>query len=563
MQILVADNHPVVRKFMSDLITKRGHEIITAKDGLSTLQLLESYTPDVIFVDLVMPNIDGKKLCQVIRSRKDLHQCFIVILSGIAVEEGEKHSPEDLGADLILAKGPFDRLAWHVDYIIKHVEAGRLDHLQGETVGGNNLFARQITKELLASKKHNEMTSNNMSEGLVELTHDAKITYANPAAISIIGIAEENLLSTDFTKLFENETQARIRQKISGVGKAWEGPVLDEILELNNKVVSVKILPYSEDDPQEAPMYTLVVMLLDVTRQKQAERNLQEEKEKYKLERNFLDNIFENSPDAIAIVDEHGRFTRWNNNAAEMFGYDFEEMKGKKAFDFYTDSKAREKISNLLRKQGTVQNYEINFKGKDGSSIPCAVSMSLLYDEKKQKLGSLSILRDLSEWKITEDKLKYLSFHDALTGVYNRAYFEEEMERLGKSRHLPIGIIVCDINKLKRVNDTMGHQKGDELIQKAADILRQSFRASDIIARIGGDEFAVLLPRCSDEVIEACVERIKEVTKRSNSQKMEPNLSIAIGTATRSAPPVDTKALFKIADDNMYIEKAKQAQSKT
>ncbi|MGM0656423.1 MAG: diguanylate cyclase domain-containing protein, partial [Thermodesulfobacteriota bacterium] len=383
------------------------------------------------------------------------------------------------------------------------------------------------------------------------LTQDAEITYANPAALSIIGESEENLLATDFIKLFNKADQDTIRQAISEVPMGMQEPLFDEILTLNNKLVSLKIISFYK----EAQQYTLVVMLMDVTLQKQAEADLLKEKEQYRRERDFLDKIFDTSADAIVIVDEHGRFTRWNNNATRMFGYSFDELRGKKAFDLYSDRKAMEEMLDLLRRKGYVQNYEIHFIHKDGSSIPCAVSISLLYDEKKQKISSLSIIRDLSEWKKTEEKLIYLSFHDSLTGVYNRAYFEEEMKRLAKGRHLPLGIIICDINKLKPINDTLGHQKGDEVIQESADILKRSFRASDIIARIGGDEFAVLVPEADEKVIENCMQRIRAEIAAYRVEKLEAGLSIAIGYAISNEHSVDTNALFKKADDNMYQDK--------
>ncbi|MCF8110897.1 MAG: diguanylate cyclase [Desulfobacteraceae bacterium] len=551
-RILVVDNHPVIRKFMFDLLSDLGHHVLTAGDGLSALEVLETFIPDVVFIDLVMPNIDGSRLCRIIRSRKELNGCIIVVLSAIVVEEKTKNSLKNLDVDIILAKGPFDKLAWQVEYIIKHAEAGRMDRLKGEIIGGKNLTHRQITKELLCIKSRFEMTLNSISEGIVELTPEGKLTYANPASLSLINKPEESLLSTDFVALFKPGDQAELRRKISNVGKIWQEPVVDEIMEMDDRLISVKIASY----PDEERQYNLMAMLKDVTQEKQANRHLLDEKEKYRQERNFLDNILINSPDAIVIVDEHGKFTRWNHRAVQLFGYGFEELKENKAFELYADLQARERMLEQLRKEGYVQNYEIDFVRRDGSIAPCAVSISMLYDENQRKIGSLSIIRDLTEWKTVEKKLKYMSFHDSLTGIYNRAFFEEEIERLAKGRHLPLGIIICDIDSLKVVNDALGHQKGDELIQKTSDILKKSFRASEIIARIGGDEFAVLLPEGGEETIKNCIKRIREETEKSNAGANErEQLSISIGYAVGEEIPLDTRSLFKEADDNMYLEK--------
>ncbi|MFO7838440.1 MAG: diguanylate cyclase, partial [Desulfosalsimonadaceae bacterium] len=415
------------------------------------------------------------------------------------------------------------------------------------------IVPRKITEELINSKRHYEMTLNNMSEGLVEMNRDGKITYANPSVLSILDETEENLLAVDFVKLFKDKDQTMIQQEISKVGRVWQESVFDETLELNSKLVSLKIISLPHKDSQ----YNLLAMLKDVTLQKQAERNLLGEREKYKRERNFLDNIFENSPDAIVIVDEHGYFTRWNKKATRLFGYNSDdEMMLTKAFQMYADTRAMEEMLDQLRSRGNVENYEIDFKRKDGTSVPCAVSINLLYDEKQRKIGSLSIIRDLSEWILVKERLKYLSFHDSLSGVYNRAFFEEELERLGKNRHLPLGIIICDIDGLKLINDTIGHQQGDELIKEVAGILKRSFRSSDVIARIGGDEFAVLLPDGSEEVIKNCIKRIRgEIENRNSQAGKQKTLSVSIGYAIKNELPLDPHALFKEADDNMYREK--------
>ncbi|MBS0012513.1 MAG: response regulator, partial [Desulfobacterales bacterium] len=180
-QIMVVDNHPVIRQFMTNLLGRKGHEVIAAADGLAAIQMLEKHRPDIFFIDLIMPNISGDKLCLLIRRNPDHAQGFIVMLSAVAMEQ--QVLPETLYADTILAKGPFDRLAANVEFILDQIETDGGRQLRGQIMGRNELFERQISKELLASKQHSETTLQHMSEGLLELVGEGKIVYANPAAV--------------------------------------------------------------------------------------------------------------------------------------------------------------------------------------------------------------------------------------------------------------------------------------------------------------------------------------------------------------------------------------------
>ncbi|MHB8157013.1 MAG: HD-GYP domain-containing protein [Desulfocucumaceae bacterium] len=155
-----------------------------------------------------------------------------------------------------------------------------------------------------------------------------------------------------------------------------------------------------------------------------------------------------------------------------------------------------------------------------------------------------------------------MSFHDSLTGLFNRAYFEQEMTRLESGRHYPAGIIVCDVDGLKLVNDTFGHDTGDSLLIAAASVIKESFRGGDIIARIGGDEFAVLLSNSPKVVVEDSYRRIKKSIDRHNQLNQELPLSISIGFAVcDDGKNISMNELYKEADNSMYREKLHSSQS--
>jgi diguanylate cyclase (GGDEF)-like protein len=153
-----------------------------------------------------------------------------------------------------------------------------------------------------------------------------------------------------------------------------------------------------------------------------------------------------------------------------------------------------------------------------------------------------------------QEKLEYVSMHDSLTGLYNRAYFQEELARLERSRRYPVSVIMIDVNWLKQTNDEYGHLAGDELLQCTAEVLRMTLRAEDVVARIGGDEFAILLAECNASSAETIVLRIQDQIAEVNRTRKKTLLSLAIGAATAHKPESLASALKK-ADEAMYKHK--------
>lgn len=152
------------------------------------------------------------------------------------------------------------------------------------------------------------------------------------------------------------------------------------------------------------------------------------------------------------------------------------------------------------------------------------------------------------------EKIKYLSFHDSLTELYNRRYFENEMERLDSSRKIPISIIIIDLDGLKKINDNYGHKKGDLYIKEAGKIIDSATRKEDIVARIGGDEFAVILPDTDPETAASFCQRLNKECQSSRDKLCE-GLSFTAGWATKEDKNTSLDDVFIRADRNMYTAK--------
>jgi diguanylate cyclase (GGDEF)-like protein len=141
-----------------------------------------------------------------------------------------------------------------------------------------------------------------------------------------------------------------------------------------------------------------------------------------------------------------------------------------------------------------------------------------------------------------------------MTTLYNRAFFEEERARLQHSRMFPISIVIADLNFLKKTNDGLGHEAGDDLLRRAAEVLKAAFREEDVAARIGGDEFAVLLPKADENAAEQALQRIRTLAELNNKYYQGPTLSMSLGAATGNAGGLLTD-VQREADDKMYQEK--------
>lgn len=320
---------------------------------------------------------------------------------------------------------------------------------------------------------------------------------------------------------------------------------------LQGKRIDVLIsITFPPPEDKEA-FRSVLVTLIDITARKQVEREVEKQ-------RSLSQQLFENTPVAIAMLDTQDRLVRVNRAFESLFGYTQDEVIGHYINDLIIPPGRIEEASGLslaVFSGATISKETIRMR-KDRSMVPVQVYAAPI-QVGKEIVGGYAMYVDLSDRKQKEQKLEYLSSHDVLTGLYNRTYFEEALARLEEKSTLPFSILVADVDGLKRINDEFGHSAGDHLLRSAAEILRASFRSQDVVARIGGDEFAVLLPSTDEKIAEQLSRRIASNLKRYNLShpKTPVHLSYGIATTTQPLPLVQ---LFSQADHKMYEHKARK-----
>jgi diguanylate cyclase (GGDEF)-like protein/PAS domain S-box-containing protein len=385
---------------------------------------------------------------------------------------------------------------------------------------------------------------------------DGKISYINNYVFKLLGYTAQDVLGKNlkdfvaprFLENYSTYVDSIFREKyVQDVLCLLTRGGQERLLEFNNVVY------YREGKPEEVRG-----VARDVTERKWAEKALTDALGRF-------ESIIEHTPMvAVQGFDINGCIYHWNPVSEKLYGMGIKEVLEKPFHELFLEGKEAERFKEDLKKvfdEGLpVETREFAIITASGEKRWVYSSMFPVF-EGDHCLEAIRMEMDITERKKVEERLEYLSTHDPLTGLYNRGYFEEEMRRLDTSRFRPVSIIVCDVDDLKLVNDTLGHDKGDALLKAAAAAVSLPFRSSDMVARIGGDEFAIILPRASRDVAQNACRRIEESICQYNCSNPQLPLSISLGASTSTMLEHSLIDTFKEADSFMYHDKLRKTNS--
>ncbi len=277
--------------------------------------------------------------------------------------------------------------------------------------------------------------------------------------------------------------------------------------------------------------------------------------------------IFENSLDAIMVTKPDGQIAKANPAACEMLGRTEEELRrvGRKGVIDLEDPRLKDALERR-KKEGKVR-AELNFIRKDGTKFPADLTSSL-FKTKEGEEWTVIIMRDMTKIKEAERVLRNekalsekLASYDCLTGVLNRRGFMKRLEEeLGKAdrEKQELGLIMTDVDLLKKVNDRFGHLAGDRVLRKFADVLQENLRLYDVIGRLGGDEFIVALPNTTDEKTKEIAERLREKIEKMEVEYEGSTIKVTASFGVKMYRPqteVSIDQLISKADENLYLAK--------
>jgi two-component system cell cycle response regulator len=355
-KVLAVDNDPIMLKFLSRILEKAGLQVVTAGDGVTAIDTLENYTPDLFLIDLVMPNIDGQALCRIIRSKKEFKTTPIVIISAIAAEE--EIDTVKLGANICIAKVAFAEMEVIINKFLDTPQLLWDTKLSNRVLGVKDLSPRNITNELLTINSHFRIMLDGISNGILEIDQNKRIIYANPAALRFFSMPAESMLGSYVSRIFQIDTEELLSPLINASASTGD-PISRHIrISVHNRLLDVSVVGSSHDQDIQ------VIVMEDITERENAQKDLLEANKRLEVLARIdgLTNVSNRRHFDELLHQEWGRLKRENGELALLlcdvdFFKDFNDTYGHLEGDQCLKDIARTINSTLRRPSDMAARY--------------------------------------------------------------------------------------------------------------------------------------------------------------------------------------------------------------
>ncbi|RDE25005.1 diguanylate cyclase [Motiliproteus coralliicola] len=381
---------------------------------------------------------------------------------------------------------------------------------------------------------------------------ERKILYANRSASKLVGYSPEELLDSDFNLLVDKNEDQHLMALAQQRGRNQNREIQFDLIPKTGSSIPVATVLNHRYHDQLGHLF--IASVRDLRLRKKLTKKIK------RSEREFR-QIIENLPDTFYRTDANGVITMLSPSSVRMLGYTPAEAIGTKLADYYYHPEDRDRVmQKLAESSGKPIQVDSALRHKEGHLVWVFSHLYARTDEDGNFIGVEGVTRESTKRKLDEERWIYAANHDFLTGLYNRNYFNAELERAirrAKRKDDQLTLIYFDLDGFKSINDNFGHDAGDELLSSIASQVKHYFRESDLIARIGGDEFAVLFenelpPQSAREVAEQLVVLCRRpIDYHGQTLRVSASAGVASYPHHGDCP----KSLLKSADKAMYQAK--------
>jgi diguanylate cyclase (GGDEF)-like protein/PAS domain S-box-containing protein len=471
------------------------------------------------------------------------------------------------GATVLAAYTPIKILGWGVvaKIDLSEIRAPYIKEALYGCIGGAILimigsllvmrFIQPLTNEIERARAYNRMLFDKSLIGFALRDIHGNMVDANPAVLELLGYTQEEFVNLSYWDITPEKNTPQEDQQLKKLLEEGScGPYEKKYIHKDGHLLDVRVSGCIVKKDGESFIWSSIE---DITEQKKSAKAIKE-----------ASLVFGHTHEGIMITDADARITRVNSMFTEITGFTFEEIKGKNPKVLQSGSHDKQFYKNIWEQIANTGSWygEINNRRKNGEYFTSLQSITAVKNKDGSVIGYVSVFSDISERKNYEQKLSYMATHDGLTSLPNRMHFQNNLTQaihIAKRNKYKIAVLFLDLNKFKVINDTMGHEAGDQLLKETAKRLKECIREEDTVARLGGDEFAILLPEIQNsENILSIVKKILDKTSERfciGDKTIIPSISIGISIYPDHGEDGDT--LLKFSDKAMYSAKQKEEQS--